>query len=167
MEMGFWVGGTTLVLRETFVLSNLCTYLHMKHYAMFFSQKKYCTRMPVHQNPMDDYHCKHQCQRLNLWTYDILTKLCWTHVDDVREVGASENSQARTAMGTLMQILWGKWKLGPDLCTKSCIRGQIRADTIREQWLKWDGSAFRLVWDCLQHNMHRQTNQQTNERLWL
>ena len=39
MEMGFWVGGTTLVLRETFVLSNLCTYLHMKHCAMFFSQK--------------------------------------------------------------------------------------------------------------------------------
>jgi len=33
------VGGTRLVLRETFVLCNLCTYLHTNHYAMFFSQK--------------------------------------------------------------------------------------------------------------------------------
>ena len=86
MEMGFWVGGTTLVLRETFVLSNLCTYLHMKHYAMFFSQKKYCTRMPVHQNPMDDYHCKHQCQQLNLTT-------------------------VKLSYAGHMQMMWGRWEL--------------------------------------------------------
>jgi len=50
-------------------------------------------------------------------------ELSHTHAVVVGEVRASEISEKRTVMATLMQMPWGRWELEPDLCTESCVRG--------------------------------------------